>query len=320
MKTPFASEDHFLAAIDARFPNTHGHMLLGRGDDCAVLHCPDPAIATTDLFIENVHFRSSYFSPQDIGYKALAVNLSDIAAMGCEPVGFSLALAGPPDTPASYWEGVLDGMSGLAASFDLALTGGDLSACPTMVISITLWGRPGPSGTWMERRRCMPGDVLFAAGDLGLARAGFEALELLGPDAAKDWPDAVAAHLRPKPLVAEGLILSGRRVRGLMDVSDGLARDLPRLLQPGLTAKLDMDPALMHPETVRWAQSRGQDPAVFAVLGGEDYALAGACHRSSFLDVFGHVPGTWAFGEVTPGQEITVNGQPLAARGFDHFA
>lgn len=318
--TPFSSEDEFLAAISARFPNEHPHMTLGRGDDCAVLDCPQSMALTTDLFVEDVHFRRSYFSPSDVGYKALAVNVSDIAGMAGEPLGFSLGLAGPPDTPAAYWEGVLDGMAGLASSLNLPLVGGDLSACAKIAIAVTIWGRQGPGGRFLKRGRAAARDVLFVVGEAGLARVGLEALERFGPEAARDWPEAVAAHLRPVPRVEQGLLLGNMRgVRSLMDVSDGLARDLPRFLGPGLGANLAVDPSTLHPEVERWAKAAGRDPAALACLGGEDYALLGACARQSFLDLYGHLPDAWPLGEVVAGGDILLHGEKLAP-GFDHFA
>jgi len=317
---PFSSEDQFLAAVSARFPNVHPHMLLGRGDDCAVLKCPEVVALTTDLFVEDVHFRRSYFSPGDVGYKALAVNLSDLAGMGATPLGFSLGLAGPPDTPAAYWEEVLDGMAGLANPMDLPLVGGDLNACATMVLAVTLWGAPGPSGHLFQRGCCRDSDVLFVVGDIGLAAVGLEVLEERGREAVGDWPESVAAHLRPGVKVAEGLALAGRRgVRGLMDISDGLVRDLPRFLPPGLGANLAIDPDTLHPEVLRRARETGRDPVRLAVAGGEDYALLGACPRPFFLDVYTHVPGVWAIGEATAGQGLTLDGRELSQGGFDHF-
>ncbi|MBI4806319.1 MAG: thiamine-phosphate kinase [Desulfovibrio sp.] len=319
---PFTCEDQFLAAISARFSNQHPHMQLGRGDDCAVLACPESVALTTDLFVEDVHFRKSYFSPQDVGYKALAVNISDIAGMGAAPLGFSLGLAGPPDTPAAYWEAVLDSMADLANSLDIALVGGDLNACDKIILSVTIWGKPGPSGRFLQRGQAMAGDVLFVVGDLGLASVGLNVLEESGPQASQAWPEAVAAHLRPGVKVPEGLVLAGRaRVRGLMDVSDGLARDLPRFLGNGLGANLEIDPDTLHPEVLTRAKQTGRDPAALAVAGGEDYALLGACAQAAFLEIFTCVAGVWAVGTVVDNAGvITLNGKALDATGFDHFA
>lgn len=317
---PFSSEDQFLQAIGERFPNVHPHMTLGRGDDCAAIACPETTLLTTDLFIEDVHFRRAYFSPEDVGYKALAVNVSDIAAMGGQPLGFSLGLAGPPSTPASYWERALDGMAGLARDLDIPLVGGDLNACEKMVLSVTLWGAPGPTGRVLTRGGCREGDVLFVIGELGLAACGLEVLSGRGLEAATEFPDCAAAHLRPEPRVKDGLAMARvLEVGGLMDVSDGLLRDLPRFLGPGLRADLSIERDTLHPELLALAKATGRDPAVMAVTGGEDYALLGACPPASFLKVYTQALGVWAIGEVAAGKGVRLDGKELAPGGFDHF-
>ena len=322
-----ASEQDFLTLIDRHFPGACDHAPLPRGDDCAVLACPPTMALSTDLFLEDVHFRRAYFSPGDIGWKALAVNVSDIAAMGARPLGFSLGLmlpAGPPPAP-GFWGDLLAGMAALAREHDLALTGGDLSRAPLLGLCITIWGQPGPSGRLLTRAACRPGDVLLACGELGLVRAGLQALEAQGPVATASWPAATAAHLRPRPQVGAGLALAGQPgVRAAMDVSDGLAQDLPRLLgadrSPAPGAALTLAPGTLHPETLAWCQRTGQDPATFACLGGEDYALLAACDPDAAPAVIAAIPGARAIGTVTATPGVTLNGQPAPARGFDHFS
>lgn len=326
-----ASEQDFLALIDRHFPGSSAHSSLPRGDDCAVLACPPTMVLSTDLFLEDIHFRRSYFSPGDIGWKALAVNVSDIAAMGARPLGFSLGLmipAGPPPGP-GFWGELLAGMAALAREHDLTLTGGDLSRAPLLGLCVTIWGRPGPTGRLLTRGACRPGDVLLACGHLGLVRAGLQALEAEGPAAARRWPAAAAAHLRPRPQVAAGLALAAHPgVRAAMDVSDGLAQDLPRLLgqdrdsAPGAApgAALTLTPEALHPETRAWCEHTGQDSVTFACLGGEDYALLAACDPHDAPAVLAATPGARAIGTVTAAPGITLNGQPAPARGFDHFS
>ena len=121
------SEDSILEIINRHFPSEHPRLLLGRGDDCCVLATGEALAISTDLFMEDVHFRRSYFTPGDIGWKALAVNVSDLAAGGAYPAGFSLGLALPRDTSAELVDGLFAGMAELAGPLQLPLTGGDLS-------------------------------------------------------------------------------------------------------------------------------------------------------------------------------------------------
>lgn len=317
------SEEQFLALIDAHFPARHPRLALGRGDDCAVLRCPSRLCVSTDLFLENVHFRRSYFSPEDIGYKALAVNVSDIAAMGAVPAGFTLELMVPRGLDERFFERLFSGMAGLARVLDIPLLGGDLSRAEALGLGIAIFGEAGPSGRFLTRCAAS-GDLLFVCGRLGLARAGLLALEEFGPAAADRYPEAVAAHLRPRLLVREGtLVAACPKVRGLMDLSDGLARDLPRLLGrhlgSTLGAELSIEPGTLCPEVLAYAGAKGLDAADFAVLGGEDYALLGAVPPQARRDLAARVPGLCFIGRVTDGPDILVNGRPLAQAGFDHF-
>ncbi len=319
-----ASEEEFLALVDAAFPGGHAHMLLGRGDDCAVLRCPERLVLTTDLFLEDVHFRRAYFTPAEIGHKALAVNLSDLAAMGSRPLGFSLALAAPADMDTDCLKGLLRGMAALAERFDTALTGGDVSRGPVLCLSITAWGEPGDAV--LRRGRAEPGDLLFAVGPLGLARVGLLALEATGREALADHPAACAAHLSPEPLVNEGLALArlagqGIAIRGAMDVSDGLATDLPRFLagSGARGADLDPEPGWLHPEVEHFCKRAGADPAAFALAGGEDYALLGAAAPEAMDAVRAALPGALVLGRATAEPGLRLHGRPLAATGFDHF-
>lgn len=320
---PPASEREFLELIDRHFPGVNAHVPLTRGDDCAVLACPEALALSTDLFLEDVHFRRSYFTPGDIGWKSLAVNISDIAGMGCRPLGFSLGLMVPADAglDGDFWNSLFAGMAALAGEHSLPLVGGDLSRAPMLGLSVTIWGQPGPQGRFLKRGQCRPGDVLLACGQLGLVRTGLLALEAHGPDAAQNWPAAVAAHLRPHPQVGAGLALGALpAVQGAMDVSDGLAMDLPRFLGDGLGADLVLPHRTLHPETLAWCADTGQDPALFTYLGGEDYALLAACHAGAEAAVCAAVPGARVIGQVLAEPRFTINTVPAPPAGFDHFA
>lgn len=314
------SEDDMLALVDRHFPRQADGVLLGRGDDAAVVAWPGRVCVTTDLFLEDVHFRRAYFSPADVGYKALAVNVSDVAAMGGTPLGFTLGLICPAGLGADYWDGVLAGLAEAAAPFGLPLLGGDLDRGPTVGLAVTVWGAPGPDGRFLTRGTAQAGDRLFAVGRLGLARTGLAVLERLGSAAKARFPEAVAAHLRPLPRIAEGLRLAALAgVTACMDVSDGLARDLPRLLPPGAGAALRIAPTAVHAESAALARESGHNPVLELVAGGEDYALLGASRPEAWPAVHRAVPQALDLGCVLAQPGITVNGHPLSSRGFDHF-
>lgn len=331
---PLGSEDALLARLARHFPTGHPSLLLGRGDDCAVLRSGGPFCVSADLFLEDVHFRRRYFTPQEAGYKALAVNVSDLAACGARPTAFTLCLGLPPDVDADWLDGFFEGMGRLAAQQRMALAGGDLARADKIHVSVTVWGDASGPGGFLARGGSMPGDSLFVIGPLGLARVGLAVLEAEGRAALEAWPAACAAHLTPAPQIDAGLTLARAGVNGrpptLMDVSDGLARDLPRLLggapdrgdvDGGLGAEIVLPEGLLHPEVVRYARQRRLSPVAQAFLGGEDYALLGACAPDLLPALHAALPGMTTIGTVTATGRLCCNGEPVPDdAGFDHFA
>ncbi|MDR1855989.1 MAG: thiamine-phosphate kinase [Desulfovibrio sp.] len=321
--SPLLSEDAILARIARHFPETHPGLAVGRGDDAALLKRGTPLAVSTDIFLEDVHFRDAYFTPEDVGHKALAVNLSDMAAAGAVPVAFTMCLGLGTDVDADWLDRFLQRMAVLAKTFDVALAGGDLSRSQRTMIAITIFG--AQEEEFLPRGGAAPGDCIFCVGPLGLARVGLDVLETGGRKEMESWPDACAAHLRPIPLVADGLAIARQpRPLTLMDISDGIVRDLPRLLAAGgrsdLGAELLLPRERLHPEVMRHAAGKGLDPVEQALLGGEDYGLLGTCKPAALASLLAAVPWAFLFGTVTGDGKIFCNGRSLAAlRGFDHF-
>ena len=364
------SEDQILAVLDSFFPRRHPSLLLGRGDDCAEFFSASPLALSTDLSLDDIHFRSSYFSPEEIGHKVLAVNLSDLAAAGAVPLGFSLGFICPRDLTLGALEGIFRGMSALAAEHDLPLSGGDITVGDKLGFSITVWGgapldQAGRNVPFL-RRGAAEGDVIFFIGPepavLGLARLGLERLEKYGRAALHDYPAACAALLKPCPQLEAGrrfalLAESFRSARGLtapplkaMDVSDGLRRDLPRLLDGyrrletasavpealsgqsnlRLGADLDFSPLALHPEILRVPRPDEDSRGLALVLeGGDEYGLLCACVPEL-------LPALTAEAEALPATSLLMLGRVsatpgirwrgrdigdmLPGDGFDHFS
>lgn len=310
------SEDEFLKLVDKFFPKEHEHLILGRGDDCAIIRSSPELCISSDLFLENIHFKKDYFSAADIGYKALAVNISDIAAMGGVPLGFSLNLMVPDYLDESFLSPFFQGMSILAKEYSLVLAGGDLSQAPILGVDITIWG--SGKGRFMQRQKCIPGDYLFLIGEIGMARAGLFVLEQ-GIE-KESFFRSIKAHLRPKTYVAEGQILATQyKVKGLMDVSDGLVRDLPRFLGSKYGANIDMQEVDLDMEVCRYARLRGISPIEFALLGGEDYSLLGAVAAEGWEQLKEKIPQIYSIGQVISKPGIFVDNKPFVVQGFDHF-
>ncbi|MFW6323648.1 MAG: thiamine-phosphate kinase [Desulfovibrionales bacterium] len=311
-----ASEQDFLDLIDRFFPEESGTLLLGRGDDCAIVSCPDSVCISTDLFLEDVHFRRKYFEPGDIGYKSLAVNVSDIAAMAARPLCFTLGLMIPKGLDGQFFSSFFRGMQSLCKQLDLPLVGGDLSRSQSLGVTITIWGS-SKTGNFLTRNGVRTGDLVFAVGPLGLARVGFQTLEK--ERNTEKYPQAIAHFLRPAIPVAESILLGDTKiVHSLMDVSDGLAADIPRLLGPrGL--ELTVSESDLHPEVRSFAREEGGSAIRTALLGGEDYALLGTVTEGNASVLLQQIPGALFLGRVTDDPGIRKNGELILVDGFDHF-
>ncbi len=236
-------------------------MPLGPGDDCAVLAPTRGALCvTTDAVVEGVHFTREGFSPEDIGHKALAVNLSDLAAMGATPRWFLCALALPRDFPERELLRLARGMSALAREHRISLVGGNFTSARELSITLTAAGelqRPA-----LTRGGARPGDLLYVSGTLGDARLGLQQLQ-----AGKRRGAVILRQRRPVPRVALGRLASRFASAG-MDVSDGLAQDLGHLCDAsGVGAEVELAHLPLSPAVRAALGPEG------ALAGGEDYEL-----------------------------------------------
>lgn len=308
---------------------------VGPGDDAAVLE-PSPGrllIATTDLLVEDVHFRRRYAEPADIGWKALAVNLSDVAAMGGRPRWALVALGCPDGTTGDEAEAFYEGLLALAGEHGVSVVGGDTSASPAgWIVNVTLLGET--SAPPRLRSGARPGDVVAVTGTLGRAAAGLAVLEreAAPPGLAADvLAEVTAAHLRPRPRVAEGRWLGDAEgVTALIDLSDGLATDLGHIAgESGVGAAVELDRLPLAPAIRAVAASLGRRALDWATGGGEDYELLLTCDPAALgslaagLQAACGCPLT-AVGRVEGGpglRFLDAAGRPVAvAPGFEHFA
>ena len=307
---------------------------IGIGDDCAVLE-PRPGaalLATTDLLVEDVHFRRRWAEPADIGWKSIAVNLSDIAAMGGRPRWALVALACPEGTSAAEIEAFYEGALALARAHDVTIVGGDTSGSPAgWIVNVTLLGDAVQPRL---RSTARGGDTVAVTGALGRSAAGLAVLERESPPdgvGAAHLAEVTAAHLRPRARVREGEWLAGAGgVTAMMDLSDGLGIDLPRLLaESGAGAAVDVDRLPIDAATRAVAAALGADPTAWATGGGEDYELLLTCEPAALERLqrgLAEACGT----RLTPIGEITAGARPVrwsshghevtVARGFEHFA
>lgn len=278
------------------------------GDDAAVL--ADGLLMATDLLAQGVHFDLAWCSGEDVGWKALAVNCSDVAAMGGVPTAAVVALA-VPGVP-GLAESVMEGLAEAAVAFGCPLVGGDTSAAPLLVVSVAVVGRAAPAGA-VRRCGARPGDQVFVTGALGAAASALRVLQSGGTPPAS----SLARLRRPDPRLAEGLAAGGGGASSMIDVSDGLARDLSHLCQEsGVGMRL-------------WGRRIPLAPGASleqALRGGDDYELAFTAPEPAVVvrsfDRRG-LPPPLSIGEVVAGTGLVLTDdsgeeQPLSTSGWEH--
>lgn len=295
---------------------------IGIGDDCAVLE-PAPGralLVTTDLLIEDVHFRRRYASPGDIGWKALAVNLSDVAAMGGCPRWALVALACPETVTCAEVLEFFEAMRGLAAAHDVAIVGGDTSASLSgWIVNLTVVGDIIASPKL--RSGAQPGDLIAVTGPLGRSAAGLALLEATPGEQG----DLARSHLRPTPRVREGQALGGiAGVTAMIDLSDGLVTDLEHIAEEsGVGARIELARLPIDDATRAAATRLGVDATSWATSGGEDYELLVTVRPAALGEAMAAASLT-VIGEITtagPVEFLSADGRSRAVSpGFEHFA
>lgn len=299
----FGLIDTFVSCFDVAPPPR------GPGDDCAVLRSQGPTCVTTDAVFEGVHFTRPRFSLEDVGHKALAVNLSDLASMGARPSWFTVALGLPPGTRPADLKKLGHGMSALARTHGAELIGGNVTRASQLSVTVTIAGTL--EGLPMLRSGAQAGDALYVSGPLGDAAAGLK---------AKSGALRLAQR-RPTPHLAFGQ-LARTLCSAAIDVSDGLAQDLGHLCKAsGVGAELESSALPLSEALLRFAGSR-KAALPFALTGGEDYVLLVAARRSEAFETAMTKAGFvfHQLGWLREGSGIRLDGVTLRGKlGFKHL-
>jgi len=311
-----------IARMTRALPGSHS-VLVGIGDDCAVLKTGNSLwMVSCDASVEGVHFRRQTAPPWDIGWKAAAAALSDIAAMGGVPRFVLVAMALPPETELSFAEELAQGIAAAAEHAGAIIVGGDTTrALSELFLDITVIGEP-IEGRYLCRKGARPGDTLMVTGSLGRSIGGLHALE-----AGVEAPELIQAHRHPLPRIQEGQWLAAQSaVHAMIDLSDGLLQDTGHLAAAG---GLGVN---IHPERVPVAEAlrKYQDrlacnPLLWALTGGEEYELIAAVDTAqcaelcaTYIEQFGE--SLTLIGEFTGDwQGVRVAGTVPEGMGFDHF-
>jgi thiamine-monophosphate kinase len=311
------SEFTLIETCFTRQPVTRDDVVLGIGDDAAILRPPPgvDVVVTTDTLVEGVHFVPS-MAPRELGYRALAVNLSDVAAMGAEPAWATLAITAPT-ADAAWFAEFSAGFFELAAAHRVQLVGGNMARGP-LSVTVAVHGFVAPNAA-LRRDGARPGDLIFVTGTLGDAALGLRVASAQG--AHDETARALLRrYTRPTPRIAEGLRLRGVAT-ACIDVSDGLLADLGHILERShVGATLQLENLPRSPELTRaW----GGDWSV-PLAGGDDYELCFTVPVEREHDVIARV-GATCIGAIEASRGVrclrgdgTVWTPP--ARGYDHFA
>lgn len=330
------SEDDVVDALRELLVASGQDVVVGVGDDAALVRFRGPvAVLAADTMIEGIHFAATS-SAGDIGYKAVVANLSDVAAMAGRP-RFALVTLGVRKDRGPPW--VLELYRGLleaAEEYGVSIVGGDMSRSGHGVVSITVVGEADES-TAVTRSRARPGDRLFVTGVLGAAAGGLRLLEAratsaVGAAGATWSQQLLSAHLRPVARIAEGRALGAAGASAMLDVSDGLGKDLSRLCRAsGVGAVVRLADVPVAPALEELRRIVPVDPLELALGGGEDFELLAALPPESISGgkmerELGGVPAAITeIGEIREEEGLVAVGEdgserPLDARGWDHFA
>ncbi|MEY4971452.1 MAG: hypothetical protein RLZZ404_378 [Actinomycetota bacterium] len=257
--------------------NLSEHALVGPGDDSAVINAPDGRfVVTTDTLVEDHDFKLSWSTGYDLGWKAVASNIADVAAMGAVPTALVVALTAPSSTQISWLEAFADGLRDACTQLapGCGVVGGDLAASEKVMISVAAHGSLEGREPVL-RSGAQVGDILAVAGTLGRAAAGLALLQSRNTDAIAAYDDWVNLQRRPQPPVAAGVDAALAGATSMLDVSDGLAKDASRIAKASAVT-LQIDPLMLQGfEAVIEEAARAIDanPGEWVIGGGEDHSL-----------------------------------------------
>lgn len=274
------------------------------GDDCAVL--PGERLVSSDMLVEGKHFLLPQMSFADLGWKAMAVNLSDIAAMGGSAEYAFVNIGMPASVSELDFEILYSALNQCARQYGCRIAGGDLTSAPVLIISVTVMGR----GSGLLRSNARPGDLVVVTGDFGASALGL-AMILKGEAADASGSYVINSHLRPSPRLDEGLMmgeLSLERKAALMDASDGLADALLQISTlSGVGIEIEAEKIPVHPETIELATEANLEPLELALYGGEDYELVACLSESMWQKLQAKSSAFKAIGRVIRGENVLLS-------------
>lgn len=321
------AERDLIASIQGRLHQRDSRVLRAAGDDASVVKSRPIAVTSVDTVVDGVHFELATHSHGDVGHKALATALSDLAAMGAESGEAYVALGLPEATGADSTIELVEAMESLAEHCGVSIAGGDIVRSPLLFVSVTVTGWAGDPDALAYRDGARPGDLVGVSGRLGAAGAGV--LLLRGGEAElepRDRDRLVQSQLRPEPRLALGRALAGAGVSAMIDLSDGVATDAGHIAQrSGVELSIDLAALPLASGLGPVAEVAGREPSELAATAGEDYELLVTAppsrrERIELAASATQATITW-IGAVDAGAGVRLNdagGNAVDLRGYEH--
>jgi thiamine-monophosphate kinase len=322
-------EFELLARIRERLPQPGPQVRVGMGDDAAVVQPAGATATSVDAIVEGVHFRRGRSSLAQIGHKALATALSDLAAMGARPGEAYTVLGVPPDLDEDGCIELFGGIAALAARTGVTLAGGDVTRAPVLTVATTVVGHAADADAFVTRGGARPGDLLAVTGELGGAAAGLLLLER--PELVEGDTELVeglrARQLTPEPRLAAGMALAAAGATAMIDLSDGLGGDATHLAsQSGVALRVDGGALPVANGVAEVALAAGLKTIQLTARAGEDYELLAALPPARLAEAVAAVEDTGTtltpIGEAAEGAGVEVrlpDGGRLETGGFDQL-
>jgi len=329
MKLSQVGEFELIKQIRSNLRDFQRRVVVGIGDDAALVKIPpqELLLSTTDTLVENVHFNWDYASPFQVGWKVLAINISDIAAMGGKPTYCLISLAMSRDTKKSLVNELYGGLKRIASLYKIDIIGGDLVYSPVFTVTICLLGEVNKDN-FILRSGAKKGDLIYVTGDLGASKAGLIYLEGFNAKKKREGAFFIKKHLMPCPKLKEGQqIAKSKLSNAMIDISDGLISDLSHIAEEsGVGAVIWEEKIPLNPSVRKLAKELKTSPLNWALYGGEDYELLFTVlkNKKRILEeslCFSPI----LIGEIVDEKEglnlIDTSGKKikLKKRGYDHF-